>query len=90
MSCRRPAVGKQSSAGTSLVTVHIHEWMRPVTKELSHGLTKCPPDTLLHQCAHWCRPFESYPAPPKKKNHTIGVVSFLVETGGLEPSTSCV
>ena len=25
----------------------------------SHGLTKCPPDTLLHQCVHWCRPFES-------------------------------
>ena len=33
--------------------------MYPTTGGLSHGLKKCPPDTFLHQCAHWCRPFES-------------------------------
>ena len=35
-------------------------WMRPDAHGFSHGLNKCPPDTCLHQCAHWCRPFESY------------------------------
>jgi len=35
---------------------------RSQTHGLSHGLTKCPPDTWLHQCAHWCRPFESIPS----------------------------
>ena len=28
--------------------------------------------------------------PPKKKDHLMGGLSFLVETNGLEPSTSCV
>ena len=33
--------------------------MYPETEGLSHELNKCPPDTCLHQCAHWCRPFDS-------------------------------
>ena len=33
--------------------------MRPDVHGISHGLTKCPPDTWFHQCAHWCRPFDS-------------------------------
>ena len=33
--------------------------MRPETNGFSYGLKKCPPDTFLHQCTHWCRPFES-------------------------------
>ena len=33
--------------------------------------------------------FESH-SPAKKKDHPMGGLSFLVETGGLEPSTSCV
>ena len=28
--------------------------------------------------------------PPKKKDYLMGGLSFLVETNGLEPSTSCV
>ena len=32
-----------------------------VVNGLSHGLSKCPPDTCLHQSADWCRPFESLP-----------------------------
>ena len=33
--------------------------MRSERNGFSHGLKKCPLDTFLHQCAHWCRPFES-------------------------------
>ena len=42
--------------------------MRLENKGFSHGLKKCPPDTFLHQCAHWCRPFESQY--PNKKSGT--------------------
>ena len=34
--------------------------MRPDVHGISHGLNKCPLDTCLHQCAHWCRPFDSF------------------------------
>ena len=34
--------------------------MCPDTHGFSHELNKCPPDTCLHQCAHWYRSFESY------------------------------
>ena len=44
--------------------------LHPVIHGLSHGLTKCPPDTLLHQCAHWCRPFES-PVGTKQKTPSV-------------------
>ena len=48
----------------------------------SHGGCKCPPDTCQEP------PFESIVK--TKKDTTRWVVSFLVETNGLEPSTSCV
>ena len=49
-------------------------WVRSDTHGLSHGLTKCPQDTWLHQCAHWCRPFKSLLLP--KKTTPFGVVFF--------------
>ena len=50
-------------------------WVRSWGYGFSHGLKKCPPDTSLHQCAHWCRPFESL-LEAKKKHHPTGGVSF--------------
>ena len=51
--------------------------MRPDVHGISHGLNKCPPDTYLHQCAHWCRPFESYSSlHQKKKPHRMVWFSF--------------
>ena len=50
--------------------------MHPVPKGLSHGLSKCPPDTCLHRLCR-CRPFESHPVSTKKKNHTIRCGFFL-------------
>ena len=54
---KRPlgGMGKVELFGSGLHPYGMH----PETKGLSHGLKKCPPDTFLHQCAHWCRPFES-------------------------------
>ena len=40
--------------------------LRPGIYGLSHGLTKCPPDTWLHQSADWCRPFKSRSYQKKK------------------------
>ena len=40
--------------------------------------------------AHPRRILFSSPVSSKKKDHPMGGLSFLVETGGLEPSTSCV
>ena len=46
-----------------LFDFHLHPYgMHLIAEGLSHGLNKCPLDTCLHQCAHWCRPFESLPA----------------------------
>ena len=42
-------------------TIYIPWGMHLVLQGLSHGLKKCPLDTFLHQCEHWCRPFESRP-----------------------------
>ena len=50
---------------------------------LSHGLTKCPPDTSLHQCAHWCRPFKSVHLPEKADCECSRL--FLAGALGLEP-----
>ena len=52
----------------------------------SHGLSKCPPDTCLHQCAHWCRPFESRLILCQKENPLLMQrVFFLAEDEGFEP-----
>ena len=45
--------------------------LRSAINGFYHGLTKCPPDTWLHRCAHWCRPFESYVLPHQTKNQTF-------------------
>ena len=39
---------------------------------------------FLHQCAHWCRPFESL-IRPKRKTTPKGGVFFLAEDEGFEP-----
>ena len=43
----------------------------------SPGLNKCPPDTCLHQCAHWCRPFKSLLRRQKIKDIQKDVLYFL-------------
>ena len=43
----------------------------PVIHGFSHGLTNSPPDCLLHQCAHWCRPFESILILCQQKNRCV-------------------
>ena len=55
---------------------HRPDGLRSATNGLSHGLSKCPPDTCLHQCAHWCRPFESLYHPPHEKRQTRRSVFF--------------
>ena len=60
--------------------------MPPNAHGFSHGLNKCPPDTCLHQCTHWCRPFESYLILCQKKRPHRMVWSFLLaEDEGFEP-----
>ena len=51
-------------------------WVRPQVHGFSHGLTKCPPDTWLHQCAHWCRPFESLIPATKNADTRMGICIF--------------
>ena len=51
------------------------EELRQKRKGFSHGLTKCPPDTSLHQCLHWYRPFKS--PHQKKEAHPYGCASFF-------------
>ena len=65
-------------ADTHVATTHIDirsqaYCLRPAVNEFSHGLTNSPPDCWLHQCAHWCRPFESYLILCQQKNHPFGV-----------------
>ena len=61
--------------------------MRLSIKGFSHGLTKCPPDTWLHQSADWCRPFESL-SPSKIKRAAVAALLILVGVSGFEPEAS--
>ena len=65
-----------------------HPYRMPsVALGLFPGLKKCPPDTFL-PCRS-ARPPSSSPAEkPKKKDHPLGGLSFLVAEAGLEPTTS--
>ena len=74
---------------TTATQIHLcpHPYrVRPQVHGFSHGLTKCPPDTLLHQCKHWRRPFESFLILCQIIKATqLGGFYYLAEDEGFEP-----